>query len=280
MAPILGIDHTLVGVPDLEAAREAWQRLGFTTTPRGRHMGWGTANYCIMFPDDYVELLGIVDPAQFVNRLDRFLERRGAGLMGLAWAIADAGAVHDALGPAGLAEPPKALGRFLELPEGDVVPRFELVPFAPEATPGLPSFACRHLTPELLRRPDWLRHPNGAIGIEGVTVTVADPGALAEPYARIFGEAALHGTPSRLDVRAGPHTLRFLSPDRLRRRYPGIGVPPEPPAPLAMTLRVPSLDETAAFLSGRGIARWEVSGRRIVVPPAEATGVILEFADG
>ena len=71
-----GLDHVLVGVRDLEAARRAWARLGFTLTPRGRHIGWGTANYCIMFAREYVELLGIVDPGLFVNRLDRFLETR------------------------------------------------------------------------------------------------------------------------------------------------------------------------------------------------------------
>jgi len=59
---IAGIDHVIVGVRDLERARVGWTRLGFTLSPRGRHIGQGTANYCIMFASDYVELLGIVDP--------------------------------------------------------------------------------------------------------------------------------------------------------------------------------------------------------------------------
>src|SRR3546814_8233762 len=67
--PIRGIDHVLVGVRDLEAARETYARLGLTVSPRGRHIGWGTANYCIMFPGDYIELLGIVDATQFTNNL-------------------------------------------------------------------------------------------------------------------------------------------------------------------------------------------------------------------
>ena len=57
---ISGIDHIVVGVRDLEQARLAWARLGFTLSPRGRHIGQGTANYCIMFASDYVELLGLV----------------------------------------------------------------------------------------------------------------------------------------------------------------------------------------------------------------------------
>ena len=54
--PITGIDHALVGVRDLEAARRAYRHLGFMVSPRGRHIGWGTANYCVMLPDSYIEL--------------------------------------------------------------------------------------------------------------------------------------------------------------------------------------------------------------------------------
>src|SRR5262245_32317031 len=84
---IAGIDHVIVGVRDLERARMGWTRLGFTLSPRGRHIGQGTANYCLMFPSDYVELLGIVDPKDFVQRLDAFLQRR-EGLMALAFSPA------------------------------------------------------------------------------------------------------------------------------------------------------------------------------------------------
>src|ERR1700736_2268996 len=86
---IAGIDHVIVGVRDLERARLGWSRLGFTLSPRGRHIGQGTANYCIMFSSDYVELLGIVDPNDFVQRLDPFLAQR-EGLMAVAFAPAGA----------------------------------------------------------------------------------------------------------------------------------------------------------------------------------------------
>jgi catechol 2,3-dioxygenase-like lactoylglutathione lyase family enzyme len=121
-APALsGIDHTLIGVRDLEAARERWARLGFTVTPRGRHIGWGTANYCIMLERGYIELLGILDPAQFTNNLDKFLETR-EGLMGLAFASDDPAATKTRLEALGLhPDGPKDLKRYLELPEGDVL---------------------------------------------------------------------------------------------------------------------------------------------------------------
>ncbi len=67
IGPLRGIDHAIVGTDDLEAARALWQSLGFVVSPRGRHKGWGTGNYCVMFAHDYVELLGQIDPAGFDN---------------------------------------------------------------------------------------------------------------------------------------------------------------------------------------------------------------------
>ena len=168
MEPITGIDHAIVGVRDLESARETWRRLGFTLSPRGRHLEQPTGNYCVMFPSDYIELLGIVDTGPSAHRLDSFLAWR-EGLMGIAFA--PAGSAEEArsmLVDRGLhpAEP-RPLARQIELPEGVALPRFTLVSLPPEETPGLDCFLCAHLTPELMRRPEWLRHPNGANGIDG-----------------------------------------------------------------------------------------------------------------
>src|SRR5205814_6222150 len=84
---IAGIDHVIIGVRDLERARMGWTRLGFTLTPRGRHLGQGTANYCVMFARNYLELLGFVARDDFAHRLEAFLARR-EGAMSVAFAPA------------------------------------------------------------------------------------------------------------------------------------------------------------------------------------------------
>src|SRR3982074_781447 len=84
---IAGIDHVIIGVRDLEHARMGWTRLGFTLTPRGRHLGQGTANYCVMFARDYLELLGFVTRDDYAHRLEAFLARR-EGAMSVAFAPA------------------------------------------------------------------------------------------------------------------------------------------------------------------------------------------------
>ena len=55
-------DHAVVVCPDLDAGAQAWQRLGFTLTPRGYHT-LGSQNHCIMLERDYVELLHVTAPS-------------------------------------------------------------------------------------------------------------------------------------------------------------------------------------------------------------------------
>lgn len=79
----LGIDHLVVAVRDLDAAREAYAALGFTLTARGRHSPpMGTGKHCIMFGRDDVELLGVLTPTE-LNRPFRSLLERGRGRSGL-----------------------------------------------------------------------------------------------------------------------------------------------------------------------------------------------------
>src|SRR5437763_3709452 len=111
---IAGIDHVIIAVRDLESARMGWTRLGFTPTPRGRHLGQGTANYCIMFGGDYLELLGFVEADEHAERLRQFLARREGAM---AVAFAPGGTAEEAaaaLKAAGLHPgEPRALGRQL-----------------------------------------------------------------------------------------------------------------------------------------------------------------------
>src|SRR5215470_3694781 len=222
---VSGIDHALVGVRDLEAARAAWAALGFTITPRGRHIGWATGNYCIMFDRGYVELLGIVDPAGFNNDLDKFLAER-EGLLGLALRSTDGERTARILADAGMAPTgPKDLKRALELPEGTVMPAFKLVSVPPEATPGLKAFFCQHLTPELIRRPAWVVHANRAIALQAVVTVVERPAELAPAYARLFGAAAMQAVDDSLAVDTGEGALLFVTAAGLVRLYPRIDRP-------------------------------------------------------
>ena len=279
---IAGIDHVLVGVRDLEAARRAYRHLGFTLSPRGRHIGWGTANYCIMLPQGYIELLGIVDPTQFCNNLDRFLETR-EGLLGVAYAAADAEAAARTLKARGLAlDRPSDLKRKLELAEGEVEPAFRLVHLAPRTAPGVPAFICQHLTPELVWQAPWMAHGNGAQAIDSVTAVVADPGAVAVAYGALFGEARVSTDDAVVVADSGCGRLRFVAPGDLGRIYPGLpGLPQSaPPWVAGLRLTVADLAATARHLDEGGVAYLRDGATLLRLAPDLACGVVLEFAQG
>lgn len=279
---LIGVDHSLVGVKDLEAAAEGYRRLGFTLTPRGRHIGWGTANYCIMFEQNYIELLGIVDPDIENNGLDALLEARGEGLLGLALASKDADATYQSLQDGGLA--PTALqdlSRRLELPEGEVLPRFKLVRLPTEGVSERSLFICEHLTPELVRKEDaWLRHENGATGLNSMVVLVENPAALAEFYSRLIGSINVTMTDDTLTVRVGDVSLIFVKDADLDLLFPGLttgGDYPELPYITAMTVSVGDIGHTQELLNGNGIPYQEISGGIVRVGPEHTCGYILEF---
>ena len=257
-------DHIIVGVSDLQAAYRAYQRLGFTLSSRGRHIGWGTANYCIMFADEYLEILGILDPAQFTNNLDKRLEEMGEGLLGVSFATEDADAAHAQLSGLG-AEPPKDLKRLLDLPEGTVELAFRLVHLPPEATPGAPGFLCQHLSRDLVWQAHWLDHANGAVGIAAVIARVEDLDQAHAAYGALLGPGAVSPVDGEVRVTVGGGELRLL-----------VSGPDIPEGPEGLDIAVEDLGRTAEVLEKARIIHRRTE-ERITVAAEDAYGVSLGF---
>lgn len=283
MQPISGIDHVIVGVRDLEAARITWSRLGFTLSPRGRHIEQPTANYCVMFASGYIELLGIVGPDVSGHRLGNFLQNR-EGLMGLAFA--PHGSAEGAL--AALAErglhpsAPRALARRIELPAGTASPRFSLVSLPADETPGLDCFVCSQLTPELMRQPEWLDHPNGAVGLAAVHVLVPSTAPLLPAYDRLFGIGQITTTDAVVVVHVGNQRLVFSTPDDFQTMHPGLELGRDFPATgiLALEIGIAGHDGTAAYLKAHQIGFFELPDGDLALAAREANGAILFFSEG
>lgn len=191
--PIVGVDHPVIAVRSMTDARATFERLGFVVPPRGAHLEWGTGNWCVMMARDYLELRGIVDETRYLHGLDDFLARHGEGLMGCAFATEDGMRARSELMRRGLhLHEPRELTRRFELPDGDVPVRFRLFFFADGELPGLmSSLICEHLTPTVLRRPEWTVHPNGAQGVQSITAVASDLDHVASQMTRAFGLAAV-----------------------------------------------------------------------------------------
>ncbi len=279
---ISGIDHALIAVRDLETARDTWRRLGFTISPRGRHVGWGTANYTILFQNDYMELRGIVDPTQFVGNLDKFLEQ-GEGLFSAVLASNDAQGLYDWLqANVGTSDPPRDLERLIEFDGQEETLRFRLVPIPQSVTPGMLTTAIQHLTPVELRRPELLSHPNGARSILEVTIVMDDLQSIAEAYKKLFGEEAITGEArrGRIAVGAGSADLLFVTRKEFPKRHYDVAIDDTATLPrmAALTLEVADPTATGLYLSGQAIPYEREPDGTVLVQADMASGVLLEFA--
>jgi hypothetical protein len=155
------IDHVVIAVRDLDRAAADFARLGFTLTPRGFH-SIGSQNHCIMLRTGYIELLAAPVAHPWLDYYRRFLEG-GEGLAAIAFATDDADATYAQVRNA---KPPMDLSRPVE---GGIA-RFRLVQV--EDT----RFYVQHLTRELVWRPEWQAHANGAD--ELVSAELGAPGRL------------------------------------------------------------------------------------------------------
>src|ERR1700756_5011325 len=89
---VIGIDHAVVMVRDLDHAAEIWKQLGFTVSPRGIHSAhMGSGNYTIMLDPDYIELLGVLAPTEHNAPARAFLEKR-EGIERIAFTAVDSAA--------------------------------------------------------------------------------------------------------------------------------------------------------------------------------------------
>ncbi|MDP6343405.1 MAG: VOC family protein, partial [Alphaproteobacteria bacterium] len=274
--------HVLIAAADLEHSAQVWRRLGFTLTPYGRHIGKPTANYCIMFPNDYVELLGIVDEAAPFARHDRLVRQRGDGLLASALAPSDAEAALEAVRAAGLEPSPlRDLHRKVERPDGPADLYFKNFDVDPGATPDFRMFFCAHLTPDEMRHPDWLEHANGVIGLRGYCVASANPGALAEAYGKLFGAGAITMTDEVLTIFCNGYRILFAKPVDLRALYPEVEqIEDRLPHGAVVSFRVRSNQGAAEHLRQAGVDFVHADDGGILLPAREATGVLVEFREG
>ena len=275
---ILGLDHAVIAVDDLEAAKGIYEKLGFTHVPMGDHQGRATANYCIMFPDTYLELLGINQPDLPDYGFKNFIATHGQGFQRLANGASDADAVASHLIANGF-EPmgPMLLERPQAYPEGMVT--FHNVMIPPEQTDGIWTFFCCHKTPELMRTPEWMKHANGAKALAFCTSVVTDMAAAKRALTRVYNADLVQDAPHGLTVALPKGRIFVTTPDSFSAIHPGAAAPAGPlPAWGALRITVDDITKTAAHLAAHGVASETLSDGALRVAKADACGVLMEFA--
>ncbi|MDP3411154.1 VOC family protein [Bosea sp. (in: a-proteobacteria)] len=275
---ILGLDHVMVTVRDLDASAAAWKRLGFTVSPRGTHSPHlGSGNYTIMFGEDYLELLGILTETEHNKPMRDFLKTR-EGVERVAFTTSDAAAGVLELQAHGIeADGPVHFGRPVELPDGGVgEAKFNVFRWPLADNPGgIRIFACEHLTRDTVWIPALQSHANGVRRIIRLEVLCVDPKAAAAHLGRLIDEPAqADGDGWRVATGGKRADILFYDAAGFARRYPDTvrkGAATE--GAVALVLASDDLDGAKAVLGPLATAH----DGAVSVAAHAANGIVVSF---
>jgi hypothetical protein len=228
----VGIARIAVPVLDLDEARMALTRLGFSPGPRVREPATGISSETVLL-------------------------KRGV----LAFT---SGQLDVELDVPGL-EGGESVLRQIELPEGSIAFRERRRVVVP------PVVLWHEEGPTVPLREEWLAHPNGAVALAGVLVIVEATTPMREALERALGAGAVTTTDDVLTLRVGTQTVVLADADDAASMYPEA-------EDFAAVVRVmvADLPRTADVLADWRIDFDEAAGR-LLVPPDEASGVLLEM---
>ncbi|MBO9355019.1 VOC family protein [Bordetella petrii] len=288
--PDLSLDHAALVIHDLEAARIAFERLGFRLSPRSMHAGaltpggpvepWGSGNHCAMFRNGYFELLGLVDPD--LHSTARTMLQKYEGLHIVAMDCPSAVAAYAHLQDAQVAAPPPlTLERDAPFgPLNDQVrrARFRNINLDVQAYPEARFIVIEHGTRDVLWQPHLLQHPNGANALAAMYFCPDDVPASLQRFEPILGKPVRHGDAYKFELERG--AFWFLDAEAMRRYCPVLDGAVHRVS--AACIGVDSLDTLQAYLSDRGIdthrtPTLDTGAPSIWVHPSQASHGALQF---
>ncbi|HJO73221.1 MAG TPA: VOC family protein [Rhodospirillales bacterium] len=285
-----GIDHLVMCVRDLEAARKTYETMGFTTTPRAVHP-FGTGNFLVQLQGNFLELLTVLDAAKippmepgrysFAAFSEAFLEKR-QGMSTLVLQSEDARRDLAEFAEKGLRTyEPVDFSRKATLPDGSqVTVSFSLAFVSDEAMPEAGFFACQHHhPPEYFWKPQFQTHANGVQRIIEVFMVADEPASAAGFYEHLYGPENVAAADGALTVETGQERITVLGPARFAARFPGVDCADAPATPhfAGYRLVVADLDAMESLLSERVVAFRKGAGS-LWIAPEDAFGAVVEFA--
>jgi len=278
-----GLDHIVHAVHDLDAAGEAYARLGFTVGARNKHP-WGTHNRIVQFPGVFIELLALGDMDRIPSPRPRSLSfgaftrdflAKGEGLSMLV--LEGKGAADaEAFRAAGIGDfDVFDFAREGKRPDGSAVKvAFSLAFAQDQRAPDTGFFTCQQHYPENFWNPDFQQHANGVTGVAGV-VFVAENPADHHVFLKAFaGVSDLKATSAGIAIETPRGEIQVMDPAAYRLHFAV-----EPPD-TSRGLRLAAIRFTVRDIGLAGLKAGAHASEhmgKLVVPPAAAHGAALAF---
>jgi catechol 2,3-dioxygenase-like lactoylglutathione lyase family enzyme len=280
------IDHLVLAVRDLDAARATYAKLGFTVAPIAHHP-FGTSNSVVQMNGGYLELLAVTDQAKippatetgfsFAGFNRDYLEHR-EGFSAIALQSEDAAA--DIADFAAHKLPTYDLVKFERMakgPDGSERPLAFSLAFTSDArTHGQAAFfTCQHHHSENFWRPEYQRHANGALRVDSAVFVTRDPADFHIFFTWFTGQHDILSTSLHTSFDLGPNRLDVLSPVAFRAFF-GEEAGPDPRRFTGYRITVADLVATRAHLKTNAVPFAELH-EAVVVPSTFAHGCAIAF---
>jgi catechol 2,3-dioxygenase-like lactoylglutathione lyase family enzyme len=209
---LLGIDHIVIAVRDLDAAARDYTQLGFNVVPGGQHPV-GTHNVLIAFADGaYIELIAFYRDNPDHRWWDAL--QRGEGFVDFCMQTDDLIGDTARLRAAGVKiDDPVPWSR--TRPDGYRLKW--LLSLARDDHRGVAPFLIQDETPRAERIPRETAHRNGAVGIATITVAVDNLATVQRWYQSVleYDREPVKREELRAEgigFRIGPHIFEFVKP--------------------------------------------------------------------
>jgi len=269
------LDHTVINVRfEMDKAERCFRELGFFLTERGYH-SLGSINHLMMFGTDYIELIAL-PPENKDNPGRQDIAKAPYGINGLVFKTDDVDETFAHLLSIGMAgDPPKAFTRPVTTKDGTFDASFRTVHTRSGIFPGGRVYFCEHGTPELVWRPEWQSHENGAEAMPEFVVVSHEPNIEAENFAKLLN----------VDIKKIAKThcinyengfIRVMSEADYRTRYGSLASPMNERKSIfgAIVIRASSLDNVRSILDAEMTTIVEED--RVVIR-VDAFDSLLEF---
>ncbi len=280
------IDHLVLAVRDLDAARATFQRLGFTLTPVARHP-FGTANSLAQFGGSFLEILAVADTGKIpagdgthfsFGAFNRTFLEGGEGLSMLVLKSIDAAAdradfaAHDLR-----VYEPFGFERVAKGPDGsERKVAFSLTFTSDSRLKRAGFFTCRHHYPGNFWRPEFQRHANGALNITSAVMVTRDPADFHEFLTHFTGMREITATSFGISFELGDGSrVEVMSPEGFRAFF-GETAESDPRRFLGWRVKVADLGAVAALFTENRVP-FTALADALVVPAEAAHGAALAF---
>jgi len=281
------IDHLVLPVTDLAAARRRLTTLGFQVSPEARHP-FGTGNARVFFQNrTYLEPItpidrqtfdrGVAEGLVFLKRIKRSRARSPEGFVMLAMKTDDAAEDLKRYRKAGFAEGDlfTFVGRARDDDGNEQDYGIRLAFAGDERAPEAGIFACEPVGMTLNDGAHYTDHPNGAEGVVAVVLVAKNPADFHIFLSAATGQRELRSNSFLVELDLGGQKILAMTPQGFKARY-GIAAPDPNKGMVFAGFEV----AVSEMETARGYApNARAHEGRLVVPPAPGLGTMLAFVE-